>query len=338
MNCDWKNIHKALLNELLRQTSQAIMLLNKDAEILFSSQSIRSITGYESEEVVGRNAIDLFQPVGLPAEKNVDQYLTRLNEKAFVSLQIRNKQGQGILIDADVKNMLGDPNMSTVFILLKSTIDLAVGERKIVQAVTDAKEQERQFLASELHDNINQIIAATKLLVDAARVNPEKEDLLRLTSANLELVTDEIRKLSYSMASFEGQDSELASRVHSFLSSISRCCAVIFKASLDEEVTGLLTSEQQLHVYRIIQEATNNIIRHAGATEAQISLTRRKDFFYLLISDDGEGFSMNRVKTGMGLSSIANRVKLLEGHFHVGVREEKGTTIEILFPGRFSGE
>jgi PAS domain S-box len=327
------NIYKALLNELLKCSSHAVVLLNEDAEIIFSSESLESITGYSIDELKGKTAFDFFHPDDLTAAREQHNYLTGLNENTATSvIQIRNKKGEMIWIDVVVKNLLHVPAISALFVLLKKSSDVGTEERKLLKAVTDAKEQERQFLASELHDNINQMIGATKLLVDTARRRANKEELLQLSSAHLQMVTDEIRKLSYSMVSYDLQEFGLKFAVNAFITMMSMGCAVKFHVTMEEEALTFLTVDQQLQVYRIIQEGTNNIIRHAKATDAEITISSLEDLIYLVIKDNGKGFSVTKLKPGIGLSNITNRIKLLRGHFHVRAPKDIGTTIEIHFP------
>lgn len=86
-----QNIHQALLNEVLKHSAQAIVLLNTEAEIIFCSQNITSITGYEKEELISKTAFDFFHPTDLPAARSRHQYLVELNENTSASLiQIRN--------------------------------------------------------------------------------------------------------------------------------------------------------------------------------------------------------------------------------------------------------
>lgn len=326
-------LYRALLHEVLRRSSGVIVLLNRDAEIIFCTSGMQAITGYTSEELIGKTAFEFFQPSDLPAARQQHEYLTGANESASASLlQIRNKQGEMLWIDVVVNNLLHIPEINALFVLLKKSSDVSIEEHKLIQAITEAKEQEREFLATELHDNINQMITATKLLVDTARRTTMNEELLRLSSDNLQLVADEIRRLSYSMVSYDLQEFGLSFAFNAFINTMSRACPVRFRTQLDAAAIEVLTADQQLQVYRILQESINNIIRHAEATLADITLTRKDDLIYLTITDNGKGFSMKRLKPGVGLSSITNRVKILKGHFHIRAPQDRGTTIEIHFP------
>jgi PAS domain S-box-containing protein len=325
--------YQTLVEELLTHSAQAVVLLNAEAEITFCSQTVAALTGYEPGALLGKKAFDFFHLAGLPAAWKQYLYFTKHKANASVSLlQLRNRQGHLIWADAVVRNLLDVQGVNALLVLLKKNCDAGKEERKLVQAVTAARDHERELLAAELHDNVNQIITASKLLVDAARRTLCPDELLRLASVNLQSAVDEIRKLSYSMVGFDLQEQGLAFAVNTLLATISSTGAVTFRTTVDEAAVAVLTAEQQRHVYRLIQEGVNNIIKHAAATHAEITLTRQEDLVYMVIADNGKGFSRNTQKPGVGLASMTNRVKLLGGHFHVRAPEGQGTTIEIHFP------
>lgn len=325
--------YQALMEELLTHSAQAVVLLNAEAEIIFCSQTIAALTGYEPGALLGKTAFDFFHLAGLPAAWKQYLNFTKHKENASVSLlQLRNRQGHLIWVDAVVKNLLDVQGINALLVLLKNNCDAGMEERKLVRAVTAARDHERELLAAELHDNVNQIITASILLIDAARLSLSSDELLRLASVNLRSAADEIRKLSYSKVGFDLQEQGLAFAVEALLATISRVCAVTFQITFDEAAVTVLTADQQRHVYRLIQEGVNNIIKHSAATHAEITLTRQEELIFLVIVDNGKGFSKNRQKPGVGLASMTNRVKLLGGHFHVQAPDGQGTTIEIHFP------
>jgi PAS domain S-box-containing protein len=328
-----QHLHEALLNELLMQSCQAIVLLDPDGEILFCSQSIHAVSGYEWEELVGRSAFDFFHPSDLDAARRQLDYLTEVSENASASLvQILGKQDEIIWMDVVVKNLFHQPHIHALFCLVKRSMTVDGEETRIIKAVTEAQEQEKEFLALELHDNINQIITAAKLQVEMARQSPCPQEWLQMASSNLQLATDEIRKLSSAKLSFDLGEYGLIWAIETFIATLSRISNVTFELKLDKDAAVVITNDQQLHLYRIIQEGVNNMVRHSGASRAEIILRRTDEFIYLNITDNGKGFSMSQIKSGIGLKSMTNRVKLLKGHFHLRVPGARGTAIEIHFP------
>ncbi|HEX8331065.1 MAG TPA: PAS domain-containing sensor histidine kinase [Segetibacter sp.] len=325
----------AVLNEVLTRSSQAIVLLNNEAVISYCSKHVTQITGYEPEEVVGISAFNFFQTIDIPASKQHHELL--LQEKGHAAsavTQIKHKDGSMVWLDLSVNNFLHQPPINSVFVLFKkSTSKDQAEEVKLADAITHAKEEEKEFLASELHDNISQIIVVSKFYVDAAIKGNKKEELLDLCSQNLKLAIDEIRKLSYSLVSFDLQEFGINYAITSFISAMKTTGAINFNLDLEPGIESILETDKKLHIYRIIQEAINNVLKHAEATRVDILLKVKGDLIYLTIKDNGKGFKMNKVKPSVGLSSIKNRVKLLKGHFHITAPEQQGTNIEIHFPG-----
>lgn len=329
-----QQIYQALLNELLLLQRQAIVLLNADGVIGFCTETVKRITGYVREELLGNPVFDFYDPADAgPAKRQYERFIIANGKSVTSCVRLRDKSGNPIWLDAVVKNLLQVPGIHAILVVLKNSCDAGTEERKLAQAVTAAKEEERAFIACELHDNVNQMITATKLLVDGALIkNDNKEELLKLSSANLQFVIEEIRSLSHSMAGYQLHTHGLVFAIEAFIGTISKASPLQFKTKLQESAVMVLTTEQQLQVYRIIQEAVNNILRHAAATLAEIIITRQARSIYLLIKDDGKGFSAKGHSPGIGLSSILNRVKILRGHFHIRTGQNTGTTIEIQFP------
>ena len=105
------------------------------------------------------------------------------------------------------------------------------------------------------------------------------------------------------------------------------------KTEIDKELISKLTSEQQLMVFRIVQEQTSNIIKHAAATEANILLIERNNYAHLVVSDNGKGFDKEKqVLRSMGFINIFNRVDAYNGKVDVVTAPGKGCALIICFP------
>ena len=90
----------------------------------------------------------------------------------------------------------------------------------------------------------------------------------------------------------------------------------------------------EVTIYRIVQEALNNIIKHADAKEVIIQLIKEADKINITVEDDGKGFNVSEAmeKNGMGMRSLDSRVKYLNGELNIHSEIGKGTTIEIEIP------
>ena len=102
------------------------------------------------------------------------------------------------------------------------------------------------------------------------------------------------------------------------------------KASNFDE-TGL-PENKKLMLYRIIQEALSNIIKHAQATAVQIKLVRKSRAVVLCIRDNGQGFALENVRKGLGLANIRNRAELFAGIVTIKTAPGAGCTLKVVIP------
>jgi PAS domain S-box-containing protein len=211
--------------------------------------------------------------------------------------------------------------------------ELLSQQKAITQATISTQEKERTEISKELHDNVNQVLTTTKLYLDLAMANPElKDELIAKSSKNIISAITEIRKLSQSLMIPSLEDLGLLDSIEDLVESINatkKIHAVFIHEKIDESV---LNENQKLTLFRITQEALNNIIRHADATRTTIELSNNKNRVQLIIKDNGKGFDSFSTKKGAGLNNIRNRVYLLSGQLTINTRPGKGCTLVVELP------
>jgi len=206
-------------------------------------------------------------------------------------------------------------------------------QKAITQATITTQEKERTEISKELHDNVNQVLTTTKLYLDLAIANPElKDELIEKSSKNIIGVITEIRKLSQSLMIPSLEDLGLLDSIEDLVESINatkKIHAVFVHEKIDEAV---LNENQKLTLFRITQEALNNIVRHANATRTTIELSNNKKRVQLTIIDNGKGFDSFSTKKGAGLNNIRNRVYLLSGQLTIDTHPGKGCALVVELP------
>lgn len=206
-------------------------------------------------------------------------------------------------------------------------------QKAITQATISTQEKERTEISKELHDNVNQVLTTTKLYLDLAIANPElKDELITKSLKNIINVITEIRKLSQSLMIPTLEDLGLLDSIEDLVESMNatkKIHIVFIHENFDEAV---LNENQKLALFRITQEALNNIIRHASATHTAIELLNKKNAIRLIIKDNGKGFDSLSVKKGAGLNNIRNRVYLLNGSLTVNTHPGDGCALMIELP------
>lgn len=206
-------------------------------------------------------------------------------------------------------------------------------QKAISQATITTQEKERAEISKELHDNVNQVLTTTKLYLDLALTNPElKDDLIEKSSKNISNAIAEIRALSQSLMIPSLGDLGLIDSIDDLVENINatkKIEAVFIHEELDE---NNLDENQKLTLFRIAQEALNNVVKHAEATSTTIELSEKGETIQLMIKDDGKGFDALVTKKGAGLNNIRNRVYLLNGSLTVDTQPGQGCTLVVQLP------
>jgi signal transduction histidine kinase len=180
---------------------------------------------------------------------------------------------------------------------------------------------------------VNQVLTTTKLYLDLAQSNAElKDDLVKKSTKNIIYVINEIRQLSRSLMDPTLGDLGLVDSIKDLIENINATRKLQVKLLSSGNVDESLDSNEKLTIFRIIQEALNNAIRHSGATDAVVSLAVKSGNILLSIKDNGIGFSPKTVKKGAGLRNIQNRVYLANGSFSIKSNAGKGCNLKIIIP------
>jgi len=203
------------------------------------------------------------------------------------------------------------------------------------KAVMEAEINERKRIGSDLHDGIGTLLSLTKLnMTNVLRKNylPEqKKNTLLLNSVNsIDEVINEVKSISNSMTpivlaekGFKEAIKELVGKINSFSVNLSF-------HGLSEPLEPFMEHA----LYRTVQEALNNIAKHASCTKVNIQVLKNQKEITLMIEDNGKGFDMNNPdnKKGLGLKNASSRIESLNGQFFIDSKEGRGTIINIILP------
>lgn len=273
-------------------------------------------------------------------EKKLQQIEILNQETAIQKLRLRQRS---IVFVAALTLLLG----GTFFIYLIQNRRKLRAESRLQQQLYDqqqqatrellyAEERERRRIATDLHDGVGQMLSAALMKLGEAHIQTEAHSLAWNTTEQAKLLLsesyDEMRSISHQMMPNALLKAGLASSVKDFLEKIG---GSQLKVSLD--VVGLderLDEHTETVLYRVIQEAVNNVVKHANASKLSIQLIRDAEGLSLTIEDNGRGFSVESFgyQEGIGLNNIRNRIALLEGTLDIDSGSGKGTLLVIYVP------
>ncbi|HWK06821.1 MAG TPA: PAS domain S-box protein [Puia sp.] len=212
-------------------------------------------------------------------------------------------------------------------------------QQQITEVVLGAQERERFELGQELHDNINQILATSKLYLDVAIEDKEPRiELLIKSRKNISMAIEEIRKLSKELITPTLNDLGLIQSIKELIRSIQTVKKMKIRLNIFGLDENTLLPEQKLNVYRIIQEQLNNILKHAQATTVEIELNKVKEQISLQVKDDGKGFDPRARRKGIGLSNIISRAELYNGKVEIESAPGKGCRLEVILNSKVLSE
>ncbi|MBL8205169.1 MAG: hypothetical protein JNM09_13125 [Blastocatellia bacterium] len=229
--------------------------------------------------------------------------------------------------------------------LVFATYEYRVRQLRRVQAAQEAfsrqliasQESERKRIASELHDSLGQSLVLIRnwAMLGASQLEPQApatEELDEIKSTASRAI-NEVREIAYNLGPYHLDRLGLAETIREMVNRVAQASGIHFTTTLDP-LDGALSREAEMSLYRITQEALNNLVKHAEATKAAVSIQRTAKGVKLTVTDDGKGFDAQAIlastqKAGFGLHGLSERVRLLNGTMAIQSAPGQGTTLEV---------
>ncbi|GAA4805201.1 hypothetical protein GCM10023231_37960 [Olivibacter ginsenosidimutans] len=202
------------------------------------------------------------------------------------------------------------------------------------QAMVQGQERERKRLAIDLHDRLGGLLANIKLLLSKNPNSPLTPELLhqRQTAlVKLDTAVNELRRIARNMMPETLLRFGLVAALRDFCEDLEHQGINIVLQTYD--FSPDIDKQQQITLYRILQELINNAVKHAHAQYILVQCMQNDDKIYLTVEDDGKGFDVEKEadKKGTGFYTIKNRVAYLNGQLDIQSEPKVGTTITIEF-------
>ena len=336
------------LRLLLDSTSEAIYGIDLEGRCTFCNPACIRALGYErDEEVLGKNMHHLIHHTRAdgtfsPAEECRIYRAFRTGEATHVDDEVLWR-ANGTSFPAEYWS---HPQRRGQEIVGAVVAFIDITERKVAEAALAsvsrrlilAQEQERTRIARELHDDISQRLAM--LTIDLEQLKERYSDLPagllyyvgQLRDHSSEIATD-VQSLSHELHSPKLEYLGIAPAMKAFCREFSDQQNV--EAVFDhDEIPGTLPQEISLCLFRVLQESLQNAVKHSGLRHFDVELRYSSDAIDLIVRDSGSGFDVQQsMKTrGLGLISMAERVKLVDGQLSIDSQPNRGTTIHARVP------
>ena len=217
--------------------------------------------------------------------------------------------------------------------------------RHLSSRLLSAQEEERKKISRELHDELGQSLTLMKFrLRSVEKQLREDQGALKDEAGNILLymntVIEDVRRISKDLCPFILEDLGLTRALQWLADNFSKNNRDI-RLTLDlPDIDSLFPQDAQTSIYRILQEALTNLVKHSGAGSASVNIRKEAKSVSFSIEDDGKGFDMTKIKSqdaaerGLGLASMEERVSMLGGSLALWSEQGKGTRISFSIPAR----
>lgn len=210
-------------------------------------------------------------------------------------------------------------------------------ESEILQTRIEVQDQTMQSIATELHDNVGQLLSLTTLtlnsvnLNDAAKAKKKIENSLSLVNKSIK----ELRELAKLLHGEQLVENGIGHAIDQEINWLGKAGTYELQTNNKLLESEIVSPDKDLIILRLLQEIINNIIKHAHATHIEIDSYLENNALYLKVSENGIGFNTEEVKakkSGMGLNSIYKRIEMINGKLALNSEPGKGTSIAIEIP------
>jgi signal transduction histidine kinase len=206
----------------------------------------------------------------------------------------------------------------------------------LAAGLLSAQEEERARVARELHDDISQQLAAVNLEAESAlRKKGASVDLrgeMTRLSRHLRGILRDVERTAYQLHPSSLDHLGLSVALKSYCAEFGKQNSIAIRFS-ERNLPRPIPPPLALTIYRVVQEALRNVVKHSGTRRAQVSLAGRRGSLHLTVKDFGRGFNATASqKRGLGLISMEERVRQAGGSFAVKAKPGEGARIEVRIP------
>jgi PAS domain S-box-containing protein len=318
----------------------------QDEKYVVVNPSMEVITGYSADRLVGMDFRSIMAPSSaIIAEQNQRDRLKGKEAPAIYEVEICHRSGELRCYETNVRliSYLQRPAVIVVLRDVTERRDYQRNLKRLSEKIIETQEEERKRIAQELHDEIGQALSV--ISIHMARLDGE-EDFTRESALQkigwvrqlVEKSLDDIHRISYNLRPYLLDDFGLLSAVRWHTEMFEKNTHIQVRTNLDEGIP-LLPKTAEILIYRIIQEALTNVLKHSGASEVRVSLADSNHGIELSIVDNGMGFDEGRIlngpgsgNSGLGIFGMRERVAAFNGQLLVQSRPGEGTGIFVHVP------
>ncbi len=318
--------HEARLKHFYDATQEGIILHNNNI-LLEVNRAFKNLSGYKSSDTLHLTIPDLIIQKQENADQRAAEALLRKKDGSLLAVEIQSgtirilDQTVGVTVIRDIS----ERKQSEKFIKEE--------RQRQLQYVIDGQEQERQRLSRELHDGIGQQLIATKLRLELFDADTkERETFITGVKDEINRLIDDVRRISNNLMPSVLIELDLTTALQNLCNG--------FCQGKGESITCTISNlpekmdiRQKNYIFRIIQEALTNAVKHSGAKEINLFANVIDNTINIHIKDNGKGFDPEKIiPHGNGMINMRERANLLGGEFRFESSLGHGSDIYVRIP------
>jgi PAS domain S-box-containing protein len=332
-----------LLYDAFTASPIGIALENIEGQPFFVNPALCSMLGFSEEEMRTRHCVDFSPKEDAERDWTLFQQL-RSGTIDHYQLEKRFFRRNGSLMWGRLSISLLNHTSPIVIAMVEDITDKKIAQEHAEALVTDmsrklieAQERERTLIARELHDDISQQLGLLAIELEQLQQQPEGfselQSQIRELRTRVTEISERVQGLSHELHSSKLEYLGLVAAAKSWC----REFAELRKLKIEFTTRGVpnfVAPEISLCLFRVLQEALHNAAKHSGAKKIDVQLVEENGQVHLTVTDQGRGFDVEAAMLGqgLGLTSMRERVRLLDGTMTIDSRPRSGTTIHVRLP------
>ena len=328
---------------VFRDAGVGMIIVSPEGRFLAANEAFCDCLGYTEQELLQRTVESVTFPEDWPRfSEKLREALEQGESFQRVEKRCLHKSGRIVTTESSASLIRGSSGEPRYFV--GEVLDIT--ERKLAEEalsgvsgrLIEAHEEERSWIARELHDDFNQRVALLATILERVRQElPPKEEAARRgveeAAEHVAELGSDIQALSHRLHSSKLEFLGLVAAVGGFCQEFSNRQNVVIDFH-SENIPKTLPKEISLCLFRVLQEALQNSLKHSGERRFEVSLKCANSEIELTVHDSGVGFDPEKIVSGhgLGLTSMKERLKLVDGQLSIDSRPQEGTTIHARVP------
>jgi len=323
---------------VFRDSGVGMVIVSLEGRFLAANRTFCDFLGYREEELLEKTVEAITLAQDWPAfSLRLQQSLTNGSSFRWFEKRCLHKSGEIVYTQSSASLIRGSDGVPRYFV--GEVLDVTTRNQAeealagLTRKLMDAEERERARIGRELHDDIGQRLALLAAELEELQKNPA-ETVSRVQEVRRKTIeiSSDVQALSHELHSSKLEYLGVVKGLQGWCREVAQRQGV--EIDFTSEVSRILPREIGICFFRVLQEALHNAVKYSGANRIEVKLTENSNQVHLIIHDSGTGFDVDAAMQGhgLGLTSMQERIRLLNGTISIQSSSSGGTTIHARVP------